>query len=64
MYVVPWLSNASTAVPRPSKIAGYGRKFKILQSATVVKMKRLHSPENWFLLGEPRFTKISMSIQV
>ena len=31
--VVPRLSEASPAVPRPSKIAGKGGKFKILQSA-------------------------------
>jgi len=31
-HVVPWLSDVSPAVPRPSKVAGQGGKFKILLS--------------------------------
>ena len=47
--VVPRLSEASPAVPRPSKIAGKGGKFKILQSALCQEM-------HFRLIGRKKFS--------
>ena len=48
--VVSWLSEASLAVSRLSKIAGQGGKFEILQSDIGGTLEKI-PPEEWLVIG-------------